>query len=74
MLDLAYTEDSSAEVDMNVVMTSTGRFVEIQGTAEAAPLGRGDLEEMLSLAEHGISSLLDHQARVLAEPPGPLPS
>jgi ribonuclease PH len=74
MLDLAYSEDSRAEVDMNVVMTSTGRFVEVQGTAESAPFGRGDLEEMLSLAEHGIATLLDLQAEVLSEPPGPLPS
>ena len=73
MLDLAYSEDSRAEVDMNVVMTSTGRFVEIQGTAEAAPFSRRDLDEMLSLAEHGIATLLDHQAEVLSEPPGPLP-
>jgi ribonuclease PH len=73
MLDLAYSEDSRAEVDMNVVMTSTGRFVEVQGTAEATPFGRGELDEMLSLAEHGIATLLDVQAAVLAEPPGPLP-
>jgi ribonuclease PH len=73
MLDLAYSEDSRAEVDMNVVMTSSGRFVEIQGTAEASPFSRRDLDELLSLAEHGIAALLDHQAAVLAEPPGPLP-
>jgi ribonuclease PH len=69
MLDLAYSEDSKAEVDMNVVMTSTGRFVEVQGTAEGTPFTRGELEELLSLAEHGIASLLDYQAAVLAEPP-----
>lgn len=71
MLDLAYSEDSRAEVDMNVVMTSTGGFVEIQGTAEGAPYTRTELDELLSLAEHGIASLLDHQAAVLAIPPSP---
>ena len=71
MLDLAYSEDSKAEVDMNVVMTSTGRFVEVQGTAEGAPFTRSELDELLSLAEHGIASLLDYQAAVLREPPPP---
>lgn len=71
MLDLAYSEDSRAEVDMNVVMTSTGRFVEVQGTAEGSPFAPAELTEMLSLAEHGIASLLDHQSAVLSEPPPP---
>ena len=71
MLDLAYSEDSKAEVDMNVVMTSSGRFVEVQGTAEGAPFTPGELDELLSLAEHGIATLLDHQAAVLAEPRRP---
>jgi ribonuclease PH len=71
MLDLPYEEDSRAEVDMNVVMTSTGRFVEVQGTAEGLPFTRGELDEMLGLAEHGIAQLLDAQAAVLAEPPSP---
>lgn len=71
LLDLAYSEDSRAEVDMNVVMTSTGQFVELQGTAEGAPFSRADLDEMLSLAEHGIAGLLDHQAAVLTVPPQP---
>jgi ribonuclease PH len=69
MLDLAYSEDSRAEVDMNVIMTASGRFVEVQGTAEGAPYSRTELDELLSLAEHGIASLLDCQAVVLAEPP-----
>jgi ribonuclease PH len=68
MLDLAYSEDSKAEVDMNVVMTASGRFVEVQGTAEGVPYTRDELEELLSLAEHGIASLLDHQAAVLDQP------
>jgi ribonuclease PH len=71
MLDLDYSEDSRAEVDMNVVMTGSGRFVEIQGTAEGVPYSRSQLEELLSLAEHGIASLLDAQAAVLAAPPAP---
>jgi ribonuclease PH len=71
MLDLAYAEDSKAEVDMNVVMTSSGRFVEVQGTAEGAPYSHDELDELLSLAEHGIATLLDHQAAVLAVPPPP---
>jgi ribonuclease PH len=74
MLDLAYHEDSRAEVDMNVVMTSSGRFVEVQGTAEGAPFSRSELDELLSLAEHGVASLLDAQSAVLAEPPAPRPA
>ena len=73
MLDLAYGEDSRAEVDMNVVMTSKGHYVEIQGTAEGAPYTRSELEELLSLAEHGIASLLDIQSAVLATPPSRQP-
>jgi ribonuclease PH len=74
MLDLAYHEDSRAEVDMNVVMTSSGRFVEVQGTAEGAPFSRSELDELLSLAEHGVASLLDAQSAVLGEPPAPRPA
>ena len=69
MLDLAYGEDSQAEVDMNVVMTSSGRFVEVQGTAEGAAFSRAELDELLALGEHGIASLLDLQAEVLGTPP-----
>jgi ribonuclease PH len=68
MLDLAYSEDSKAEVDMNVVMTASGRFVEVQGTAEGMPYTRDELEDLLSLAEHGIATLLDYQAAVLDQP------
>jgi ribonuclease PH len=71
MLDLPYEEDSRAEVDMNVVMTSSGRFIEVQGTAEGMPFTKGELDEMLSLAEHGIAQLLDLQTAVLAQPPSP---
>jgi ribonuclease PH len=57
LLDLAYEEDSRAEVDMNIVMTGDGRFVEVQGTAEARPFGRDALVGMLDLAEAGIRHL-----------------
>lgn len=69
MLDLAYSEDSRAEVDMNVVMTSSGRFVEVQGTAETAPFARSELDALLSLAAAGIEVILEAQASVLADPP-----
>lgn len=67
MLDLAYEEDSRAEVDMNVVMTASGRFVEVQGTAEGAPFSRKELDALLGLAESGIASLLAAQEQVLAD-------
>jgi ribonuclease PH len=69
MLDLDYSEDVRAETDMNVVMTSSGRFVEVQGTAEGAPFSRQELDELLSLAEHGIAQILDEQAAIAALPP-----
>jgi ribonuclease PH len=71
VLDLDYREDVAAEVDMNVVMTSSGRFVEIQGTAEGLPFTKPELEELLSLAEHGIAGLLELQTAALAKPPPP---
>jgi ribonuclease PH len=71
MLDLPYAEDSRAEVDMNVVMTGSGRFVEVQGTAEGLPFTRSELDELLGLAEAGIGRLLAMQDAVLAEPPAP---
>ncbi len=69
MLDLEYTEDVRAEVDMNVVMTASGRFVEVQGTAEGMPFSRGELDDLLGLAEHGIAAILEQQATLLATPP-----
>jgi ribonuclease PH len=69
MLDLPYSEDSRAEVDMNVVMTGAGRFVEVQGTAEGMAFSRGELDSLLGLAESGIKELTSLQAAVLAEPP-----
>src|SRR4051812_34012612 len=69
MLDLDYSEDSRAETDMNVVMTSSGRFVEVQGTAEGEPFTKSELDELLSLAEHGISYVLDELATLALDPP-----
>ncbi len=69
MLDLPYAEDSRAEVDMNVVMTGAGRFVEVQGTAEGMAFSRGELDGLLALAEAGIEELSMLQTAVLAEPP-----
>ncbi len=71
LLDLDYSEDSRAEVDMNVVMTGSGRFIEVQGTAEGLPFSRGELDELVSLGEAGIAVLLGEQQKVLAEPPPP---
>ena len=71
LLDLDYSEDSRAEVDMNVVMTGSGRFVEVQGTAEGMAFSRSELEELLGLAERGIAELLAEQHAVLATPPPP---
>jgi ribonuclease PH len=68
LLDLAYEEDSQALVDMNVFMTDAGRFVELQGTAEAAPFDRRDLELLLTLAEGGIRRLFALQATALGAP------
>ncbi len=65
LLDLAYTEDSRAEVDMNVAMTSNGELVEVQGTAEAHPFSRSKLDAMLDLAAAGIEELFTAQARAI---------
>jgi ribonuclease PH len=69
VLDLPYVEDSKAEVDMNVVMTSAGRYVEVQGTAEGAPYSRTELDTMLDLAQKGIAEIIELQEKLLAEPP-----
>ncbi len=65
LLDLAYDDDSRAEVDMNVIKTGTGRFIEVQGTAEGAPFGREALETLLDLADLGIRQLIDKQRAVV---------
>ncbi len=67
MLDLCYTEDSIAEVDMNVVMTGSGKFVEIQGTAEGLPFSKGALDSLVKLAEEGINNLISMQKRSIEE-------
>ncbi len=65
LLDLAYEEDSKAEVDMNVVMTGSGKFIEVQGTAEALPFGRDALNELLDLSHAGIKKLIELQREVV---------
>jgi ribonuclease PH len=66
LLDLKYDEDSRAEVDMNVVCTGDGRFIEVQGTAEREPFGRGQMDELLALASGGIETLVKLQKQVLS--------
>ncbi len=65
ILDLCYEEDSQADVDFNVVMTASGKFVEIQGTAEKEPFSKQQLEELLKLAERGIYQVIQAQSRAL---------
>jgi ribonuclease PH len=65
LLDLDYSEDSMAEVDMNVVMTGAGAFVEVQGTAEQTPFSRERLDQLLELAASGIARLIDLQRRAV---------
>ncbi len=65
LLDLDYSEDSKAEVDMNVVCTGDGRFIEVQGTAEHKPFSREQMNSMLGLATQGIKELVTHQRRIL---------
>jgi len=67
MLDLAYTEDVRAETDMNVVVTGSGTFVEVQGTAEGVPFDRDELNALLDLSVDGCRDLAVHQAMALAE-------
>jgi ribonuclease PH len=65
LLDLAYEDDSRAEVDMNVVKTGNGRFIEVQGTAEATPFGRDALLMLLDLADAGIRQLVEKQRAIV---------
>ena len=76
VLDLPYSEDSTAEVDMNVVMLDPvaggeARFVEVQGTAEGMAFTRSELDELLALAELGLAEIFSLQAEMIAEPPSP---
>ncbi len=70
-LDLPYIEDSNAETDMNVVMTASGDFIEVQGTAEGAAFSRAELDSLLGLAEKGIREILTLQDALIADPPSP---
>jgi ribonuclease PH len=65
LLDLAYEEDSKAEVDMNVVKTGDGRFVEVQGTAESEPFDQAALDGLLTLASEGIDRLVEQQRAIV---------
>ncbi len=67
LLDLAYDEDSRAEVDMNVVKTSDGRFIELQGTAETRPFDRSGLDTLLALADKGVRELVERQREVVGK-------
>jgi ribonuclease PH len=69
VIDLPYIEDAGAEVDMNVVMTGAGRFIEVQGTAEGLAFSRGELDELLDLATAGIAEIVALQREVVADPP-----
>lgn len=70
-LDLDYSEDSTAEVDMNVVRTGAGKYIEVQGTAEGAAFSRTELDSLLDLAEHGIDQIFELQREMIAVPPDP---
>jgi ribonuclease PH len=67
LLDLCFIEDSMAEVDMNVVMTGDGRFVEVQGTAEGMPFTRDELHSFIDLAADGIQQLITYQKEILGD-------
>ena len=69
LLDLKYDEDSRAEVDMNVVCTGDGRFIEVQGTAEGMAFSRGELDDLLALAEGGIGEIVALQREFVADAP-----
>ncbi|MBU0881782.1 MAG: ribonuclease PH [Candidatus Omnitrophica bacterium] len=64
-LDLDYEEDSNAEVDMNIIMTGDGRFIEVQGTAEREPFTKNDMEKLLALAQGGVEELISIQKNAL---------
>jgi len=67
MLDLCYTEDSAAEVDMNLVMTGKGKIVEVQGTAEGEPFSKAELNKLVALGEKGIKALIKKQQELLGK-------
>ena len=65
LLDLAYEEDSKADVDMNIVKTGDGRYIEVQGTAESEPFSRDALGGLLELADAGIAQLIEKQRAIV---------
>ncbi len=67
LLDLAYAEDSRAQVDMNVIKTGRGLFVEVQGTAEAEPFPQAELDALLAMADKGVRELIALQRKVLGD-------
>ena len=67
LLDLAYEEDSTAEVDMNIIKTSAGKFIELQGTAETEPFDRTQLDALLALGDKGISELIEKQREIVGK-------
>ncbi|MBN2640472.1 MAG: ribonuclease PH [Victivallales bacterium] len=69
VLDLCYAEDSKAEVDMNVVMTESGKFIEVQGTAEEQPFTPEQLNQMLDLAKNGLNKIFELQNRIISGAP-----
>ena len=67
VLDLNYSEDSTAEVDMNIVMTGKGKFVEVQGTAEGSPFSKTQMEGLIALAKQGIEELIEMQKKLVGD-------
>lgn len=67
LLDLKYDEDSKAEVDMNIVCTGDGRFIELQGTAEREPFSRAQMDELVALGERGIQALIEIQKEIISQ-------
>jgi ribonuclease PH len=67
LLDLCYTEDASADVDMNVIMNGKGDFIELQGTGESRPFNRSELDALLALAEKGIRGMIVVQQKALSD-------
>jgi ribonuclease PH len=70
LLDLKYDEDSRAEVDMNIVCTGDGRFIEVQGTAERQPFSRAQMDSMLALATDGLATLIARQREIIEQAKG----
>ena len=68
VLDLTFGEDSNADVDMNIIMTGKGKFIEIQGTAEGEPFDDGQMQKLIALAKKGILQLVDVQKKALGNP------